>query len=36
MPYGIGDDYLQARFKQLILEVRAYIKGENPNHSFHR
>ena len=36
MPYGISDNRLQARFKRLIPEVRAHIKGEDPNRSFHR
>ena len=36
MPYGIGNDRLQARFKRLIPEARAHVKGEDPNRSFHR
>ena len=36
MPYGISDNRLQARFKRLILEVRAHVKGEDLNRSFHR
>ena len=36
MPYGISDNRLQARFKRLIPEVRAHVKGEDPNRSFHR
>ena len=35
IPYGIGNNRLEARFKRLIPEVRAYIKEEDPNRSFH-